>query len=204
MSHNLQISLTISKSSNWSLLSPRRSITVFLLDTKPLCKASLRSHRKFLRVARFKAITPLRQDSIVTYRTESALVHSSTNEHWKTTPPDIVTRKLAQASGASRIFRRVAQRPDRQPANHLIRGKILRFNRLETVDGVYGEVWLEVEFFDHETREILWSEVIRDLQKADAEHTEAAIEAVSRSLRQCILEIVHLVKETTASHQKIR
>lgn len=174
------------------------------LDTTALCDAPFRSHRESLRVARFKAITPLRQDSIVTYRTESALVDFSSNDRWESTPSDIVTRKLAEAFRASQIFSRVDQRPDRQPADYLIRGKILRFNRLETVDGLYGEVWLEVEFFDHETREILWSAVIRDLQKADADHTEAAIEAVSKALGQCILQIVHQVKHTTASHQRIR
>lgn len=165
---------------------------------------SFRSYQESLRVARFRAVTPLRQDSIVTYRTESALVDFSTHDLWESSPPDIVTRKLVEAFRESRIFSRIHDRPGRQRTDYLIRGKILRFNRLETRDGPYGDVWLEVEFVNQENREVLWSAVVKHRQKADRDSTEALVQAVSDALGQCIVQIVHQVKQTTASHHLIQ
>lgn len=173
------------------------------LDTSAIFEASYQSHTESLRVARFHAVNPLRQDSIVTYRTESALVDFSSNDLWESSPSDIVTRNLAEAFRTSRLFSRVDEKPARMPADYVIRGRILRFNRLRTQDGSYGEVWLEVEFVNQKTREILWSAVIRDLQKADTDNTEAVIQAMSKALGQCILQIVQQVKQTTASHLHI-
>ncbi|NIQ38671.1 MAG: hypothetical protein GTN81_08775 [Proteobacteria bacterium] len=49
-----------------------------------------------------------------------------------------------------------------------------------------------------------WSAVVKDQQKADRKSTEALVQAVSVALGQCIVQIVHQVKQTTASHHLIQ
>jgi ABC-type uncharacterized transport system auxiliary subunit len=171
------------------------------LDASALVDTSLRTYKESLRVDRFHAISPLRQDSIVTYRGESALVDFSSNDLWESAPPDMVSRKLAEAFRTSRLFSRIDEGPGGQPADYLIRGRILRFNRFETNNGLYGDVGLEVEFVSLENRQILWSALIKNRQRAEAEDPEAAIQAVSVALGQCIVQIIQQVKQTTASYQ---
>ncbi|MBW2056744.1 MAG: membrane integrity-associated transporter subunit PqiC [Deltaproteobacteria bacterium] len=168
------------------------------LDTPPASDASLRPCRESLRIARFHAVAPLRQDSVVTYQEGSPLVSFSPSECWESSPPDMVTRKLTQAFWAVRLFSRVDSRPSTPPATYLIRGKILRFNRLQTAHGLYGEVELQVEFVDMRNREILWSARIQARKKARDRGREAAILAVGAALQQCIGQVVQRVEQASA------
>lgn len=174
------------------------------LDISAVSDVSFQSCRESLRVARFHAVAPLRQDSIVTYQDESALIDFSPYDRWESSPPDIVSRKLAEAFRASRLFSQVDSQPGRPPTNYLIRGKILRFNQLEARQGLYGEVELEVEFVSQKNREILWSAVIRDREITKGDDPEAVVLAVSEALRQCILQILQQVKQATAYHESLR
>lgn len=168
------------------------------LDISAVCDAPSQSHGESLRVARFHAVAPLRQDSLVTYHDGSNLVEFSPYACWESSPPDIVSRKLVEAFLASRLFGHVDSQPSNPPANYLIRGRILRFNQLKTDHGLYGEVGLGVEFVDQENREILWSAVIRDRQKAKGNDAEAGILAVGAALQLCIREVLQQVKQVTA------
>ena len=171
------------------------------LDSEVVNDGSFQSYRDSLRVAPFRAAAPLRQDSIVTYQDQSARIEFTPYDVWETSPSQIVRQKLAEAFHASRIFHRVETRPSRPAAEYLIRGRIIRFNQLQTSDGLYGEVGLEVELVRQSTGEILWSTVLRAREEARGSDTEAAVIAVSEALRHCILQIIQQVKQTTASHQ---
>ena len=165
---------------------------------------SYRPSRGSLRVARFRAVPPLRQDSIVTYQEESPLIEFSPSALWESSPTDIVNVKLAEAFRVEHMFTRVQNRPGRPMADYVIKGKIFRFNRLETSDGLYGEVGLEVELVEQETREILWSAVIKVREKAGSDDPQAVALAVSKALKQCILQITQQVQEATTSHRVMR
>lgn len=169
-------------------------------DVSAVCDVSVQSYRESLRVARFDAIASLRQDSIVTYQEGSALIDFSPDACWESSPPDIVTRELAEAFRASRLFSRVDSHPNRPPADYLIRGRILRFNQLRTERALYGEVGLGVEFVDQENHAILWSALIRARERVEGENDEAASHAVGEALQQCIRQILQQVKHVTAYH----
>ncbi len=161
---------------------------------------SVQSYQESLRVARFDAIAPLSQDSIVTYQEGSALIDFSPDAYWESSPSDIVSRELAEAFRASQLFSRVDCHPIRPPADYLIRGRILRFNQLQTEEGLYGEVGLGVEFVDQENHAILWSAVIRVRERAKGDDAEAASHAVGDALQQCIGQILQQVNQVTAYH----
>jgi ABC-type uncharacterized transport system auxiliary subunit len=112
-----------------------------------------------------------------------------------------VRRKLADAFHASRLFSRVDSQPKRLGATYLIQGKILRFNQLQTNQGLYGEVGLRVEFLHQGNREILWSAMIQAREKAQGHGSEAVVLAVTEALENCILQILQQVKQVTAYHQ---
>lgn len=169
-------------------------------DASAASNTSFQSYQESLRVARFHAIPPLRQDRIVTYREGAALVDFSPFECWESPPPEIVNRKLAEAFRASQLFSRVDNRPSRPPADYILRGRILQFNQLHAEDGLYGEVGLEVEFVHRETSAILWSAVIRARERAECDNAEAASHAVGDALAQCIGQILQQVKQVTAYH----
>jgi ABC-type uncharacterized transport system auxiliary subunit len=149
-------------------------------------------------VARFRAIPPLRQDSIVTYRKDSARIDFSPDDYWEGSPPDIVKREVTEAFRASQLFKRVDSRPGNPPATYLIRGRVLRFNQLQTDDGSYGEVGLAVEFVDQKNRAILWSAVLQSREKANGDDVEAVSRAVGVALQDCIREMIQRVKQATA------
>jgi ABC-type uncharacterized transport system auxiliary subunit len=152
-------------------------------------------------VAPFRAAAPLRQDSIVTYRDQSARIEFTPYDVWESSPSEIVRQKLAEAFHASRIFHRVETRPSRPAAEYLVRGRIIRFNQLQTSDGLYGEVGLEVELVRQSTGQLLWSASLRVREEARGTDTEAGVVAVSTALKHCILQIIQQVKQTTVSHQ---
>ena len=60
-------------------------------DISAACDISVHSYQESLRVARFDAIAPLSQDSIVTYQEGSALIDFSPHAYWESSPSDIVT-----------------------------------------------------------------------------------------------------------------
>lgn len=167
-------------------------------DPSVFSDGSVQSYRESLRVTRFRALVPLSQDSIVTYHDGSTAVDFSPNEYWESSPPDIVKRKLAEAFQASGLFSRVDSRPTRPSADYVIRGRILRFNRLATREGQYGEVGLEVEFIDQRNGAILWSATIRAREKAAGDDGEAASHAVGEALEQCVGQILQQVRRITA------
>ena len=157
-----------------------------------------------LRVARFQAVPPLRQDSIVIYRDSSPRVDFSPYDRWESSPPDIVNRKLTEAFRESRLFSRVECQPSTTPADYILRGRILRFNQLKTQNGSYGEVALEIEFQNYKTHAIIWSAMVQYREKARADDIEAVIDAVGSSLRYCIGQIVQNVKMGTAFRQSLQ
>jgi len=171
------------------------------LDIPTVFEDSLQSYGESLRIARFDAIVPLRQDSIVTYQEKSTLIDYSSCDFWESSPSEIVSRQLAHAFRACQLLSRVDRHPVRPPAKYLINGKIQRFNQLQTKHGLYGEVALEVQFIDQGRQQILWTTTIRELKKAEGDDSEAAVLAVSEALGQCIVQILQQVKQGTAYHE---
>jgi ABC-type uncharacterized transport system auxiliary subunit len=171
------------------------------LDLSAINSAPLGPLRQSIRVAPFRAVSPFRQDSIVTYCEDSPLIRFSGDCLWESSPPDMVRQKLAEAFRASGLFTRVESQPGRPHADYIIRGQILRFNELETSEGSYGEVGLAVQFLSHEKHEILWSTIVSVREKAQTDSSESVALAVSEALHQCIVYIIQHVNHATASRR---
>jgi len=173
------------------------------LDLSAINSAPLGAPSESIRVAPFRAISPFRQDSIVTYCEDSPLIRFSGDCLWESSPSDMVKRKLAEAFRACGLFTRVESQPGRPQADYIIRGQILRFNGLETSKGSYGEVGLAVEFLSQEDHEILWSTIVSVREKAQTDSPESVALAVSEALHECILYIIQHVNHATASRRPI-
>jgi ABC-type uncharacterized transport system auxiliary subunit len=174
------------------------------MDTPAISGSPIQSNQESLRVARFQAVTPLRQDGIVTYQEGFALVQFAQDACWESSPSDMVGERLVEAFQVAQLFSRVDTHPSRAPADYLVRGRILRFNQLQTGHGLYGEVGLAVEFIDQENGAILWSTIIRAREKAEGDDMEAAVHAVGEALQQCIRQIVQQVKQIKAYHGSVQ
>jgi ABC-type uncharacterized transport system auxiliary subunit len=134
----------------------------------------------------------------VTLREGSNRIDFSLHEYWESSPPDIVSRELAEAFRTSQLFSRVDRRPGRPRADYLIRGRLLRFNQLRKTHALYGEVGLVVEFIRQEDRAVLWSSTVTAAQEANGTDTEAATQAVGDALGQCIRQIVYQINRVAA------
>jgi ABC-type uncharacterized transport system auxiliary subunit len=95
-------------------------------------------------VMRFRAAPPYQQSDLL-YRPSAFEVASYGSSRWEATPAEMLTERFYEALRGSHLFREVTLRGLSGGADLLLQGRVTRFEEVDSPQGAFAELAVEVE-----------------------------------------------------------
>lgn len=156
-----------------------------------------------LGVEKFQSETIYDDDRII-YRDSPFEVKYYYYRRWVAPPRHLVTEKVLSHLSESGLFEKVTAYPSMVNVKYVLSGRLLAFEEWDEQDKWYGKVTFKASLYEPATQRVVWSATFAHQQSVAKKIPAAVVEAISRSLKQCLDDLTKALAEEFAPQNSVR